>query len=125
MGLLILRQPYPLLVALGVSIVDVLPVLGTGTVLVPWAVVMILLKNYSVGFGLLILYGVVTIVRQIAEPHLVGGSLGIHPLASLLFMFAGLQLFGFWGLLLGPAAALIFQELFFPEEREDLTRGSR
>ena len=124
-GLLILGQPYPLLIALGVALVDILPIIGAGTVLVPWAVILLILKNYSMGFGLLILYGVVTIVRQIAEPHLVGGSLGIHPLMSLLFMFAGLQLFGFFGLLLGPAAALITKELLTRERGEDLTREKR
>ena len=115
-GLLILGKRYAFLIALLVAIVDILPILGVGTVLVPWAVVSILLKNYYFGFGLLILYGVVTIVRQIAEPHLVGGSLGIHPLVSLLFLFAGLELFGFFGMILGPAVALVFKELLVRDE---------
>lgn len=116
LGLLILGKRYAFLIALLVSLVDVLPILGVGTVLVPWAVVSILLKNYYFGFGLLILFGVVTIVRQIAEPRLVGGSLGIHPLVSLLFLFAGLELFGFFGMILGPAAALILKELLIADE---------
>lgn len=117
-GLLILRQRYAFLLAILIALIDILPVLGTGTVLIPWAIVSLLLKNYSFGFGLLILYGVVTVVRQIAEPHLVGGSLGLHPLASLFFMFLGFQLFGVFGMLLGPAAAFIAKEFFVPSKRE-------
>ena len=119
-GLLILGKSYAFLLALLIALVDILPILGVGTVLVPWAVVMLLLKNYYLGFGLLILYGVVTIVRQIAEPHLVGGSLGIHPLVSLLFLFAGLELFGFFGMILGPGIALICKELLSKETQKSL-----
>ncbi len=109
-GLLILRQKYAFLIAWLVALVDILPIFGAGTVLVPWAVIMLFLKNYYLGFGLLILYGVITIVRQVAEPHIIGGSLGIHPLLTLFFMFTGFQLFGVFGMLLGPAAALIVKE---------------
>lgn len=109
-GLLILDQPYAWLIAVGIATVDLLPVLGSGTVLLPWAGVQLLLQRYSFGIGLLILYGVITIVRQIVEPHIVGGSLGIHPLASLFFVLLGFQLFGFWGMLLGPIAALLLKE---------------
>lgn len=110
-GLLILGQPYALLIGLGVAIVDLLPIFGAGTVLLPWAVVQLLLKQYSMGVGLLILYGVITIVRQLVEPRIVGGSLGVHPLAVLFFALLGLQLLGFFGVLLAPAAALLAKEL--------------
>lgn len=109
-GLLILGQPYAFLIAMVVATVDILPILGAGTILIPWAVIMLFLGHHSFGIGLLILYGVLTIVRQIAEPHIVGESLGIHPLASLLCMVLGLQLFGVVGMLLGPAAALMIKE---------------
>ena len=109
-GLLILKQPYAFLIATVVATVDILPVLGAGTVLIPWAVILLLLGHHTVGIGLLILYGVLTIVRQIAEPHVVGESLGIHPLASLLCIVLGLQLFGVIGMILGPAAAFAVKE---------------
>ena len=109
-GLLILRRPYAFLVAFVIATVDILPVLGTGTVLIPWAVILLLSGQYRTGLGLLILYGVVTVVRQIAEPHLIGGTLGIHPLATLFFLFVGVRLFGFAGVLLAPLAALLFRE---------------
>lgn len=111
-GLLILRQPYAFLMALVIAAVDILPILGTGTVLIPWAVGMFLLGRPSFGIGLLILYGVVTIVRQIAEPHILGGSLGIPPLMSLLFSFAGLHFFGLPGMILGSAVAVVVKEIW-------------
>ena len=111
-GLWLLRQPYALLIALGVAIVDLLPVLGAGTVLVPWALVVLVFGNYRLGLGLLILYGVITIVRQIAEPHIVGKSLGLPPVMTLFAVFVGWELFGVLGMLLSPAVALLAKELF-------------
>ena len=110
-GLWILKQRYVLLLALGIAAVDLLPVFGSGTVLIPWALIALLLGNHSLGLGLLILYGVITIVRQLAEPHLVGTSLGLHPFVTLGFMFVGWELFGVFGMLIAPAAAMLAKEL--------------
>lgn len=115
-GLLWLRVPYAILLALAVAAVDILPVLGSGTVLLPWAVFALLGGNSATGLGLLILYGVVTLVRQLVEPHLLGGSLGVHPLLSLFCMYVGFGLFGLTGMLLGPAAALFIKEFFLMAE---------
>lgn len=109
-GLLILKQSYAFLIATLVATVDILPVLGAGTVLIPWAIILLLLGNHSIGIGLLVLYGILTIVRQIAEPHIVGESLGIHPLVSLLCIVLGLQLFGVLGMIFGPLAAVAVKE---------------
>lgn len=106
LGFCILRVEYALLLALLVSLVDLLPVLGVGVVLVPWSAVLLLQKDYRLGAGLLILYGAVLLVRQIMEPRLVGKSLGLHPLLSLFASYAGWRLFGVLGMLLGPLAAL-------------------
>ncbi len=118
-GLVILRQRYALLLALLVAVVDLLPVLGAGTVLIPWAIAMMVFGQYFFGFGLLIVYGVVTIVRQIAEPRLIGSSLGLHPLASLFAVFAGAKLFGFAGVILGPIAAFVVKELVWDREGKE------
>ena len=83
---------------------DLLPILGSGSVLVPWAVIQLLAGRWTMGLGLLLLFGVLSTVRQILEPRLVGIQLGLHPLAALISMFAGLELFGFWGLVLCPLA---------------------
>ena len=88
-----------------------LPVLATGIILVPWGILMIINQNYFVGFGLLALYAIITIVRQISEPYLIGEKLGLPPLLSLFSMFAGLKLFGIIGVLLAPPLAMLFMEL--------------
>ena len=116
-GLMILRRPYSVLIALAVATVDLLPIVGAGSVLIPWAAVLFLLGKPAVAVGLLILYGVLTLVRQIAEPYLVGESLGIPPVVSLLCMALGLLLFGFGGMLLGPVTALAVKELWSRERR--------
>ena len=76
---------------------------------------MLLTGNYHFGFGLLILYGVVTIVRQVIEPRIVGGSIGLHPLVTLVAMFCGLRLFGVFGMIAGPAVALLIKEFITTE----------
>ncbi len=115
-GLSVLKVKYSLLLALVISAVDILPVLGVGSVLVPWAVAVLFMGKTSLGLGLLILYGAVTIVRQIIEPHIVGSTIGLHPVAALFSMYTGLRLFGIFGMIVGPAIAFIIFEMFKREE---------
>ena len=111
-GLSILRTPYPLLLAIFISILDILPILGVGTILIPWAAVELLFtKDYYTGVGLLIIYVIITVVRQVTEPRIVGGSLGLHPLLTLISMYVGLKLFGFLGALLAPMAIIVLRSL--------------
>lgn len=105
-GFLILRVKYAFLLSLVVAVVDILPVLGVGTVLIPWSIILLIQKDLYRGFGLLILYAAITVLRQMIEPRLVGKSLGLHPLATLVAGYVGWQLFGFLGMALGPLAAL-------------------
>lgn len=105
-GFLILGVDYSLLLALTVAVVDILPVLGVGTVLVPWALVELFMRHYYIGFGLLMLYAVVSLLRQIAEPRIVGKSLGVHPLVTLISTYVGYKLIGFFGMLIAPFVAL-------------------
>ncbi len=111
-GFLILRVEYAFLLALLIALVDLLPILGVGTVLAPWAAVMLLQKNYYLGIGLLILFGAVTVLRQIFEPRLVGKSLGLSMGLSLFSGYAGWRLLGFWGMLLGPIIAVLAKSMF-------------
>ncbi len=111
-GLLLLRIEYPFLLALVISLLDVLPVLGVGTALIPWAIFALLMGNTMRGVGLLILYGVMSVIRQIAEPHLVGKSIGLHPIVMLIAFYVGLSLFGVAGILIGPMLALLCKLLF-------------
>lgn len=101
-GLALLRVPYAFILALLIALVDFLPLLGTGIILIPWAVVSLLLGEIKLGIGLLILYAVSSVIRQILEPKLIGEGLGLHPLLSLAAMYAGLRLFGVWGMILAP-----------------------
>jgi len=102
---------YALLLAFFTAIVDVFPILGTGTVLVPLSIFNFLTGNSATGWGLLVLYGVAILVRQLCEPKIIGSKLGIHPLLSIFSIYAGLKLVGFWGIILGPAAALLVKNL--------------
>lgn len=115
-GLSIIGVKYSFILAIIIAAVDILPVLGTGTVLIPWAVISLLMKDYRIGLGLLILYGVISIVRQICEPKIVGKSLGMPPLLSLVSMYVGFRLFGFFGMIAGPAAAMILRSIIIDEK---------
>ena len=115
-GFAILGTNYAFLLAFLTALLDVLPVFGVGTVLLPYAVFAFVTGSRALGFGLLILYGVITVVRQIVEPHLVGKSLGLHPIGMLMAFYVGLRLFGVVGVLLGPAVALLLKALVTHEQ---------
>ena len=87
-----------ILVALCIAIFDILPVLGTGGVMIPWTVINLVLGNFKLAAGLAITYVIVTIIRNIIEPKIVGGQLGLHPIVTLSSMFAGVQMLGALGL---------------------------
>ncbi len=107
-GLLILGADYPFLLAVLIAILDILPIFGVGTALIPWAIAEILfMKNYYMGIGLFILYVIITVVRQATEPKIVAGSLGLHPLLTLIAMYVGLKLFGVLGMILAPLALIL------------------
>lgn len=110
-GLFILGIPHALLIGLIIALVDALPVLGSGTVLVPWAVVCALQGLGARALGLLAVYLAVTAVRQILEPRLLGKQLGLDPLLTLVVMYAGFRLWGIAGMILSPLAAVIGKEV--------------
>ena len=81
-----------------IAALDILPILGTGGIMIPWAVVSFILGYTSLGIELLVTYFIVTVVRNYVEPRIVGAQLGLHPIITLISMFIGLRLFGFLGL---------------------------
>ena len=85
-----------------VAVVDLMPILGIGLVLLPWALVVGVMGNMFLAIGMLALYLVITAIRNVVEPKLVGRKIGLHPLATLISMFVGLQLFGIIGMFLFP-----------------------
>jgi len=103
---------YALLLGIIISIIDALPILGTGTVLIPWALYSLITGNTRIGISLFILYGICLLVRQILEPRVVGKQIGLHPLFTLMSMYIGLRLFGIFGLILGPVLGLILMNLY-------------
>lgn len=110
-GLSVLKLNYACLMAVIIAVVDALPILGTGTVLVPWAIFSFFSSDVKTGIGLLVLYGIMLILRQIAEPKIVGSSLGLHPLVTLTSVYLGLRLLGIVGIFAGPMTALMIKEL--------------
>lgn len=106
-GLWILKNPYSILLAILIGIVDAVPVFGSGTILIPWAVYRFLSGDIRMGVGLVILYLLCTIDRQLLEPRLLGQKLGMSTLLTLFLMYVGYRLFGIFGFVLGPVGYLL------------------
>ena len=87
-----------ILKAAAIAMLDILPILGTGGIMIPWAVISLMLGYTTLGIELFAIYAIVTVVRNYVEPKIVGTQLGLHPIITLVSMFIGLRLFGFWGL---------------------------
>lgn len=110
-GLAILNVEYALVISLIIVAVDILPILGTGAVLVPWSIFQYINGNTTLGIGLMIIYLVITVVRRIIEPKILGDHLGISALAALVSMFIGFEIMGFIGLIIGPTIIIIIEAL--------------
>lgn len=111
-GLLILGIKYAVIIAFLVVLVDILPILGTGSFLVPWATYLFFVHHdVHTAIGLVVMFVVITIVRRTIEPKVLGDSLGISALAALVSLYVGFQLIGFFGLILGPAVVIIYEAL--------------
>ncbi|SFM04191.1 sporulation integral membrane protein YtvI [Salibacterium qingdaonense] len=101
-GLSLLQVNGKILLSVIVGIAEFLPYLGTGTILLPWSLYLLLTGNIGLSIGLAVLYGITMVVRQTIEPKVLSSSMNLNPIAVLVSMFAGLQIFGAMGLLLGP-----------------------
>lgn len=110
-GLSLLKIPYAGAIAFGIAVFDLLPVLGTGGILLPWAVILVLMGNFPLAIGILVLYIVITAVRNALEPRIVGNQIGLHPLATLVAMILGLNLMGLLGMLLFPISLVAITNL--------------
>jgi len=108
-GLLIIDVKYPLAIALLIIIVDILPILGTGSVLVPWSIFSMFTGDFITAIGLIILFLVITVFRRIVEPKILGDSIGISALAVLISLYVGLKLVGVIGVFLGPLVVIIYK----------------
>lgn len=96
------------IIAAIIAVFDIMPILGSGGIIIPWAVLSLLFGNYVQGIKLFVIYAIITVVRNYVEPKIVGAQLGIHPIITLVSMFIGLRLFGFLGLFGMPVAISFF-----------------
>lgn len=110
-GLVFIRREYAFLLALLITAVDILPILGSGSILIPWAIIEFTLGNTKSAVALLILYTVISIVRQIIEPRILGSYMGLHPLLTLFAIYAGGKLMGIAGIFIFPIAAIVLKNL--------------
>ena len=111
-GLLLMRQKNAILLAAIICVIDVLPVLGTGAVVIPWALISLFTGNIWKAIGLILMYIIITIIRNFLEPKIIGNQVGLHPLITLLSMFCGLKLLGIVGLFGFPLMLITLNSLY-------------
>ncbi len=110
-GLMILRVKYAFLLALLIAFLDLLPVFGTGTILVPWAAFQLFAGNYQMAIGLLIIWGVGQLVRQLIQPKFIGDTIGVKPLPTLFLLYIGYRFFGVIGMIIAVPVGMIVMNL--------------
>ncbi len=111
LGLWLLRVNHPAIIALLISVFDILPAVGTGGIIIPWGIIALILGDIPLGIGMLALYLIVTVVRNTLEPKIVGEQVGLHPVATLMSMFLGSKLLGIVGLFGFPIGLVILTKL--------------
>ena len=111
-GFLILGVDYSLLLAILIAFLDFLPFFGTGTALLPWAVYKFFVMDIKTAVGLLIIYGITQLVRQVIQPKLVGDSIGMSPLVTLVFLYIGYRLGSILGMILAVPIGMIILNLY-------------
>ena len=109
-GFLLMGHPYAFLLAFFISLIDAMPILGTGTVLIPWAVVSLIMLDFRMAIWLGVMYLVILLVRNIIEPKIVGNQIGLHPLVTLVSMYVGLQIMGIYGFVLFPIILVVITQ---------------
>lgn len=110
-GFTIIKLRYAIILALLICLIDILPVLGSGTILIPWSIYSLITGNTKLAISLVVLYAIILIIRQMIEPKIIGNQIGVHPLATLMSIYIGLKLFGAPGLMLGPIIMLILKNI--------------
>lgn len=128
-GFLLIRQPYGLLLALGLAVLDFIPIIGAGTVMVPWAFIALFARDYSTAIELMAIWGVIALFRRVMEPKFVGDQTGLSPILSLVSIYVGMKVAGVLGMILGPICLLVLLNLagmgMFRGLRLDLAAAAR
>lgn len=102
----VMNNSFTFIIAICIAIFDILPVAGSGGILIPWALISLIAGNLGQAIGLIVIYAVITVIRQYIEPKIVGSSLGVHPLVTLAGLYFGLKLFGFMGMFIVPISVM-------------------
>lgn len=111
-GLFFIGFDYAFLIGLLISLVDALPILGSGIIFIPWGLIVIFIYgNFKTGLYILIIYCIVLLSRQLIEPNLISSNIGLHPLVTIISMFVGFKVIGFWGLILGPIFVIFIKAM--------------
>ncbi len=108
---LIIKEPYPFTISIVLAILDLLPVVGIGTVMVPWIIYSGIIGNMEHAIALTIIYGLVLVIRQLIEPKIISNSIGIKPIITLITMYIGFKTFGVIGMILGPIITIILKDV--------------
>lgn len=124
-GFEILKVGYSFLIALGIALLDFLPVFGTGAILWPWALFDMITGNYFRAIGLVVIYLICQVVKQILQPKMVGDSIGISPLATLVFMYIGYRFGGVLGMIIGIPVGMVIVNLYRIGMFDRIIRGFR
>lgn len=111
-GLTILNVKYAIIIALGIAILDLLPVFGTGAVLWPWALVKLINGEYVAAIGMMLIWGISQLVRQFIQPKFVGDTLGVHPIPTLFLLFSGYRLAGVFGMIIAVPLGILVSTLY-------------
>lgn len=109
-----LNIQYPLITAIGIAFVDALPILGSGTVMVPWAIIEAINGDIVLGISIIALWSIMGVVRNMLEPKLVSKHIGIHPVFTLIAMYTGYKIIGVTGMILGPIFLIVLKEIYTP-----------
>ena len=111
-GFLILGIKYTFLLGVLVAVLDFLPLFGTGTVLIPWALFKLLSADYALAAGLALLYVLTQVIRQVIQPKIVGDSMGLSPLWTLVFLYLGFKLHGISGMIIAVPVGIFLMNLY-------------
>ncbi|MCL2860070.1 MAG: sporulation integral membrane protein YtvI [Oscillospiraceae bacterium] len=103
---------YPLIAAILIGFVDALPILGSGIIMIPWAIIVAVNGDFKLGVALSVLWLVVVIVRQFVEPKVVSKQIGVHPIFTLIAMYTGFRFIGIFGLIVGPIILVVLNNVF-------------
>lgn len=128
-GFFFIRQPYGLLLALGLAVMDFIPIIGAGTVMVPWAFIALFTGDLPTAVELMVIWGVIALFRRVMEPKFVGDQTGLSPILSLASIYVGMKLAGVLGMVFGPVILLVLLNLagmgMFRGVRLDLEAAAR